>query len=72
MKRALWAASFVLALGGVAAAQTVSPPPPMVMFQHGSTINLFTGAATTPSMTAAIGGAGVGWELTMEGRRVVR
>ena len=64
MKRALWVASFVLALAGVAAAQTIDRPAPVVMFQHGSTINLFTGAATTPSMAAAIGGAGVGWELT--------
>jgi len=66
MKRALWAASFVLALTGAAAAQDVKKPQPLVMFTHGSTINLFTGAATAtaPSMTAAIGGAGVGWELT--------
>ena len=64
MKRALWAASFVLALTGVAAAQGVKKPQPLVMFTHGSTINLFTGATTAPSMTAAIGGAGVGWEIT--------
>jgi len=64
MKRALWAVSFVLTFTGLAAAQKVQQPPPVVMFTHGSTIDFFTGAATAPSTTAAIGGAGVGWELT--------
>jgi hypothetical protein len=33
------------------------------MWQHGSTLNLFAGAATAPSRRAAIGGGAVGWEL---------
>jgi hypothetical protein len=64
MKRALWAALCLLAFTGVAVAQTVRTPAPMVMFEHGSTIDLFTGAATAASTTGAIAGGGVGWELT--------
>jgi len=64
MRRALWTALLVLGVTATAAAQKVTEPQPVVMFEHGSSINLFTGAATAPSTNAAIGGAGVGWELT--------
>ena len=58
----LWCGAMVLVMTATVAAQTPRSP---VMFTHGSTVNLFAGAATAaPSRTAAIGGGAVGWELT--------
>jgi hypothetical protein len=59
-------ALIVLVVAAAATAQTsqkVQPPPPSTMWRHGSTLNLFAGAAAAPSRRAAIGGGAFGWEL---------
>jgi hypothetical protein len=66
-RRCSWmSALIVLVVAAAATAQTqekVQPPPPTTMWRHGSTLNLFAGAAAAPSHRAAIGGGAVGWEL---------
>ena len=59
-------ALIVLVIAAAASAQTpqkVQPPPPSTMWKHGSTLNLFAGAATASSRRAAIAGGAVGWEV---------
>lgn len=48
----------------LASAQTIAPPPPGNMWSHGTTLNVFGGAALTPGDTAAAAGGALGWELT--------
>ncbi len=66
-RRCCWSSAFiVLVVAAAATAQTpqkIQPPPPTTMWQHGSTLNLFAGAASAPSHRGAIGGGAVGWEL---------
>ena len=66
-RRYSWvSALIVLVVAAAATAQTpqkVQPPPPTTMWQHGSTLNLFAGAAAAPSHRGAIGGGAVGWEV---------
>jgi hypothetical protein len=54
---------FVL-VAASASAQTVVAPPPGNMWSHGTTLNVFGGAALTPGDTAAAAGGALGWELT--------
>lgn len=54
---------FVL-VAASASAQTVAAPPPGNMWSHGTTLNVFGGAARTPGDTAAAAGGALGWELT--------
>jgi hypothetical protein len=59
----LIAAALVLAAGAtVASAQTIAPPPNL--WTHGTTVNLFTGAASAASETGPLAGGAVGWEIT--------
>ena len=66
-RRCSWtSALIVLAVAAAATAQRqqkVQPPPPSTMWQHGSTLNLFAGAAAAPSRRGAIAGGAFGWEL---------
>lgn len=55
-----FAAVLLLATGSVASAQTV----PNNTWSHGTTINLFTGAAVASSTTGVTAGGAAGWEVT--------
>lgn len=67
MTRKCWwsSALIVLVVATAATAQTTQKiqPPPSTMWQHGSTLNLFGGAASAPSHRGATGGGAFGWEL---------
>lgn len=55
---------FVVATSTSASAQTVVPSPSGNIWSHGTTLNVFGGAASTPGDTAAAAGGALGWELT--------
>ena len=57
------AAAVLLALcsSNIASAQIAAPPN---MWIHGTTVNVFAGAAVASSETGPLGGGAVGWEVT--------
>ena len=54
----------LLVCAAAASAQTPITAPVGNMWSHGTTLNVFGGAAATPGDTAGAAGGGFGWELT--------
>jgi hypothetical protein len=63
-----WAVVVMFLMAATASAQSTPPPqtrsvPPGNMWSHGTTLNVFGGAAAASGDRAAVGGGGLGWEI---------
>jgi hypothetical protein len=56
------AATLLMLCAADTASAQIAPPPNM--WKHGTTVNVFAGAASASSETGALAGGAVGWEVT--------
>jgi hypothetical protein len=64
MARTFRLSLLALVISGLAAQAAAQPPSPTNLWTHGTTMNVFTGAAHEGSKTSALVGGAFGWEIT--------